>query len=412
MSAETVDIRLPPKLVEAFAPPAGSVQYRCAHGGRGSGKSRGFAIMAALRGWQRPMRILCLREFQSSIKDSFFAELQAAIEMYPWLRAQYDIGENYLRGRNGTEFLFKGLRRNARSIKSTAGVDLTIVEEAEYVPEHSWLDLEATVFREPGSELWAVWNPELEHSPVDERFRRHPPKHASIVELNYYDNPFFPANLETLRQREEQRTDPDTYAHVWLGDYLRNSSSQVLHDKVRVAEFSPGDDWHGPYYGVDWGFAQDPTAAVRCWVHDGALYVEHEAGRVELEIDDTAPFLIDKVPDIEKHALRGDSARPELISHLKRKGLPRIEAVKKWPGSVEDGITHLRSYSEIVVHPRCVETIRESRLWRYKVDKLTGDVLPVVVDAFNHYWDAVRYALAPLIRKRSTSVVGVKVAGL
>lgn len=368
--------------------------------------------MAALRGYERPMRILCLREFQSSIKDSFFAELEAAIEMYPWLRAQYEIGTNFLRGRNGTEFIFKGMRRNARSIKSTANIDLTIVEEAEYIPEHSWVDLEATVFRQPGSELWAFWNPEVEGSPVDDRLRKNPPRNARIVELNYYDNPFFPENLEILRQREEERTDPDTYAHVWLGDYLRNSSAQILHGKVRVMEFVPGDGWHGPYYGVDWGFAQDPTAAVRCWVHDGRLYIEYEAGKTELEIDDTADFLISKIPGIEKHQLRGDSARPELISHLRRKGLPRIEAVNKWQGSVEDGITFLRSFKEIVIHPRCPETVREARLYRYKTDRLTGDVLPVIVDAFNHYIDAIRYALQPLIRARSVNVVGAQVPGL
>jgi phage terminase large subunit len=371
-----------------------------------------MAIMAAVRGWQRPMRILCVREFQVSMRDSFFAELEAAIGMFPWLQAHYDIGSNYLRGSNGTEFLFKGMRRHAQSVKSTANIDLTIVEEAEYIPEKSWLDLEATVFRQPQSELWAIWNPGLDGSPVDERFRKNPPPNSAIAEINYLDNPFFPANLETLRQREEIRLDPDTYAHVWLGDYLRNSNAQVLHGKVRVAEFEPGQGWHGPYHGADWGFAQDPTAAVRCWVHDCALYVEYEAGKVELEIDETADFLTGKIPGIEKHALRGDSARPELISHLKRKGLPRIEAVKKWPGSVEDGIAHLRSYREIVIHPRCTETIRESRLYRYKVDALTGDVLPVVVDAFNHYMDAIRYALAPLIRQRATRVVGAKVSGL
>lgn len=410
--SSTVQIRLPKKLAWAFDPPRGALQYRGGHGGRGSGKSVGFATMAAAYGYVEPLRILCTREYQASIKESFHAELKAAIAMYPWLEAHYDVGVDYLRGSNGTEFIFRGLRRNTQSIKSLAKIDLTIVEEAEQVPDQSWLDLEATVFRQPRSELWAIWNPEFDGSPVDQRLRKNPPENARIVELNYSDNPFFPENLELLRKREQERLDPATYAHVWEGAYLENSNSQVLHGKVRVADFTPGSDWHGPFHGADWGFAQDPTAAVRVWVHDGSLYIEHEAGRVELEIDDTAPFLIDKIPGIEKHALRGDSARPELISHLKRKGLPMIEAVQKWPGSVEDGIAHLRSYAEIVVHPRCTETIRETRLYSYKKDRLTGDVLPVIVDSFNHYIDAVRYALAPLIRQRKTSVVGMRVSGL
>ncbi len=110
--------------------------------------------------------------------------------------------------------------------------------------------------------------------------------------------------------------------------------------------------------------------------------------------------------------MRADNARPESISYLKRHGLPNCTAVDKWPGSVEDGVAHLRSYSEIVIHPRCRETIRESRLWSYKVDRLSGDVLPDVVDANNHWMDALRYALAPLVRVVQAGGMGISVNGL
>lgn len=99
--------------------------------------------------------------------------------------------------------------------------------------------------------------------------------------------------------------------------------------------------------------------------------------------------------------MRADSARPESTSYLRRHGLPNVTSVDKWTGSVEDGIAHLRGYAEIVIHPRCQETIRETRLWSYKVDRLTGDILPTVVDAHNHYMDALRYALAPIIKARA-----------
>jgi phage terminase large subunit len=322
------------------------------------------------------------------------------------------VGTDYLRGRNGTEFIFRGLRHNSQAIKSLAKIDLTIVEEAEDITEESWLALEATVFRQPKSELWAIWNPSLDGSPVDKRFIKNPPDNSKIIEINHQDNPFFPAGLETLRKREQERLDPATYAHIWEGQYLQNSDAQVLHGKVRVDEFEALPTWSGPYYGADWGFAQDPTAAVRCWVSDDAIYIDYEAGKVGLELDHTAQFLTGHIPGIHQHTVRSDSARPETISYLRRHGMPRMEAVKKWAGSVEDGISHLRSYREIVIHPRCKETIRETRLYSYKVDRLTGDILPTIVDAHNHYMDALRYALNPLVQRRNANFNGLKVAGL
>jgi phage terminase large subunit len=397
----TATIRLPRKLKPVFAKPRGSVQYRGAHGGRGSAKSFSFAKMAAVFGYAEPLRILCTREFQASIKESFHAELKAAIASEPWLEAHYDVGVDYLRGENGTEFIFRGLRHGVNTIKSLAKIDLTIVEEAEDVPEVSWLALEATVLRTPGSELWPIWNPRLDGSPVDQRFRKKPPPNALIAELNWQDNPFFPPGLDALRRRDLERLDPNTYAHIWEGAYLVNSDSQVFAGKFRVSDFTPGHDWDGPYQGGDFGFAQDPTAAVRCWINEGQLFIEYEAGKVGLELDDTASFVTKRIPEFDQYATRWDNARPESISHLRRHGLPRSEAVDKWKGSVEDGIAFMRSFKEIVVHSRCVETIKEMRLYSYKVDRLSGDVLPVLVDANNHYIDAIRYALGPMVKQQA-----------
>ena len=408
----TATVELPPKLVNLFGPARGELLYRCAHGGRGSGKSFGFAKMAAIWGYAEPLRVLCTREFQASIKESFHAELKSAIASERWLAAHYDVGVDYLRGANGTEFIFRGLRNGISSVKSTAKIDLTIVEEAEDVPEAAWLALEPTVFRQPCAELWAIWNPRLDGSPVDARFRKAPPDRSGVVQMNWLDNPFFPPELDALRRREQERLDPATYAHVWEGAYLENSDAQVLAGKVRVSEFTSQPSWDGPYHGLDYGFAQDPTAAVRCWIHDGRLWVDYEAGAHGLEIDQTPAYLMNSIPAISAHVVRADSARPESTSYLKRHGLPNVLSVDKWSGSVEDGIAHLRSYAEIVIHPRCRETINETRLWSYKKDRLTGDVLPVVIDANNHYMDALRYALTPLMRRREANSVGIKVQGL
>lgn len=379
--------------------------YRAMNGGRGSGKSQGAAVMAAVMGYAEPLRILCVREFQASIAESFHAELKSAIARHDWLAAHYDVGRDYLRGANGTEFIFRGIRRNEQSIKSLANIDLTIVEEAEDVPDSSWLALEATVFRRKGSELWAIWNPKLDGSPVDQRFIKNPPKNAVVASVNWHDNPFFPEGLDALRRREQERLDPATYAHVWEGAYLTNSVAQVFHGKYRVAEFEPAQWWDGAYYGLDYGFSQDPTAAVRCWVHDDCLYIDAEAGGVGVELDDTAAMVLEKMPEAARHVIRADSARPESTSYLRRNGLPRVESVEKWKGSVEDGIQFIRSFREVVIHPRCRNVAREFGLYSYKVDRLTGDVMPVVVDANNHYIDAIRYALEPMIKRRGAAKV-------
>jgi len=400
-------INLPDRVLEVFAPDRGAAQYRALYGGRGSGKSQSAAMMAAYWGYREPLRILCTRELQVSIKDSFHRELKDAIERTPWLAAHYDVGVDYLRGKNGTEFIFRGLRHNTSSIKSLAGIDLTIVEEAEDVPEESWLALEATVFRKEKSELWAIWNPRSDASPVDKRFRKTPPADVLISEINWSDNPFFPDGLDRLRKREQQRLDSATYAHIWEGAYLQNSDAQVFGGKFEVAEFEPQTVWDGPYFGLDFGFAQDPTAAVECYINNDRLYIRREAGRVGLELDDTPAFIIGRMPIISMHAVRADSARPESISYLQRHGLSSIKSVKKWAGSVEDGVAFIKSLDRVIIHPDCPETAREFRLYSYKRDRLSGDVMPKIVDANNHYIDALRYALQPMIGGASETVFGV-----
>ena len=405
-------IELPPKLIPVFTGPA---RYRGAHGGRGSGKTRTFALMTAVKAMMFAEAgasgvILCGREFMNSLEDSSMEEVKQAIRSVPWLDAYFEMGEKYIRTKNRrVSYVFVGLRHNVDSLKSKARVLLAWVDEAESVSETAWMKLRPTV-REAGSEVWCTWNPEKDGSPTDKRFRKEAPANAKIVEMNYTDNPWFPEVLEQERQDDRARLDDQTYAWIWEGAYRENSDAQILAGKYRVDEFEPQPGWDGPYFGIDWGFSQDPTAGVKLWVNDQRLYIEHEACKVGLENDDIAEFMIQRLPGIEKHVVRADSARPETISHVKstgqgkRQALPKIMAAQKWPGSVEDGIAHLRSYREIVIHPRCKETLKEARLYSYKTDRLSGDVLTTIVDANNHVLDAIRYALGPMIRRQGVGI--------
>ena len=199
------------------------------------------------------------------------------------------------------------------------------------------------------------------------------------------------------------RVDPDAYQHVWEGKFRQNSAAQIFKGKYIVEAFTPGEKWQGPYQGADWGFSQDPTVLIRCWVNGTKLYIEQEAWAIGCDTR-AIPALFDTVTDAKKHPIRGDCARPETISDLQNfGGYGNMTAVEKWAGSVEDGISFLRSFEQIVIHPRCTHMAEEALLYSYKVDKLDPNmILTDIVDKHNHCWDAVRYALQPMIRNPNT----------
>lgn len=393
------EIELSDKVLEVFELPRGSVSYRALFGGRGSGKSYSAALIAALWGYVESIRVLCVRQFQNSIQESFHAELKAAIESHEFLASHYDITDKHIAGANGTKFIFKGLHGNPNSVKSLAKIDLTIVEEAEDIAEESWLQLEATVLRQPKSEIWVLWNPRKRGSPVDTRFRLHPPEDALIANINYTDAPFFPEGLRKLCERQKQILDYATWAHVWLGEYLENSAAQIFNGRFEMRDFKPGENWKGPYQGGDWGYSQDPTALIRAWIHDDCLWIDYEAGGVGIELDDVAT-VAKNIPDIERYDITWDSAQPAMISHVSRKGLPRSRAAKKGKGSVEDGIQFIRSFKRVYIHSRCRNTLKEFNLYSWKADRHSGQILDVPVDANNHWIDALRYAVEPIMLRR------------
>lgn len=391
-------IQIPKKLGWVFE---GEADYRGAYGGRGSAKSATFATMLLLQGIADPGVTLCTREIQSSIRDSVHAEIEQQINFHE-LDAFYEVGEKFVRGRRGTpaygtDFIYRGLLRNYSAIKSIAGVKRCWVEEAEYVSESSFDYLIPTI-RKPGSEIWLTWNPERTDSPVKKRFLDNPPPKCRIAEVNWRDNPWFPEKLNRQRLTDLAR-DPEKALHIWEGQCTTRSDAQILHGKWIVQEFTPGPDWDGPYQGSDWGFAEDPTVGTRSWIHDHKLYVEYEAWGQHVESRDIGN-LFATIPGFAQYKTYGDCARPETISEVKHQGFD-IEACEKWQGSVEDGIEHLRGqYDKIVLHPRCPHVAQECQLYSYKVDRLTNNVLPDVVDKWNHGIDSLRYSLGPIIQRR------------
>lgn len=196
--------------------------------------------MAAVRGYQLSQGgksgvIVCGREFMNSLDESSMAEVKAAIASEPWLAANYDVGEKYIRTLDGRiSFAFIGLRHNLDSIKSKSQIHVLWVDEAEPVSETAWIKIVPTV-REHGSEIWVTWNPERKNSATHKRFRENPPDGAKIVEINYSDNPWFPEVLEKERLEDFARR-PDQYAHVWEGDFVTVVEGAYFAQALSVAK--------------------------------------------------------------------------------------------------------------------------------------------------------------------------------
>lgn len=215
-----VEVRLPPKLIPVFA---GEADVRGAYGGRGSAKTRSFAKMTAVRAymWSRAGRegiILCGRQFMNSLDESSLEEIKAAIKSEDWLLEHFEIGEKYVRTKDGrVSYKFTGLDRNVDSVKSKSRILLCWVDEAEPVTEEAWMKLIPTL-REEDSELWVTWNRERKKSATNLRFGNPTDPRTKIVELNWRDNPWFPAILDRVRMKDKVER-PDQYEHVWEGAF-------------------------------------------------------------------------------------------------------------------------------------------------------------------------------------------------
>lgn len=219
-----VQLSLPEKLIPVFQ---GRADVRGAWGGRGSAKTRSFALMAAVQGYIHGNAgttgiILCARQFMNSLEDSSLEEVKRAIESEPWLLAWYEIGDKYIKSKCGRiSFAFAGLDRNIASIKSKGRILLCWVDEAEPVSDEAFTTLIPTLREEDtdwNAELWLTWNPKRKAAAVEKRYRNSTDPLVKIVELNWRDNPKFPAKLERDRQRDLAER-PDQYEHIWEGAY-------------------------------------------------------------------------------------------------------------------------------------------------------------------------------------------------
>lgn len=391
VEAPFIKAPIPIAYKELFNPDWRSITY---YGGRGKATSWSVARALLIRGVNDPLRILCTRELQTSIKDSVHRLLDDQHKLLE-LQGCYKVTDNEITSKiNDTAFIFKGLRYNIDdTLRSAEGIDIVWVAEAHKVTDYSWKVLIPTIRKET-SQIIVDFNTMLETDPTYIRFVKNTRPRSFVKKVTYRDNPFFP-NVLREEMEYDRKVDPESAAHIWDGGFANNVVGAIFKGKWRIDSFVPGKDWDGPYQGADWGFSVDPTVLIRCWIKDRKLYIEHEAYALGCELDDI-PELFDQIHLSRNYRIYADSARPDTISHVKRKGF-MIEGAEKHKDSIEEGITFLKSFEEIIIHERCTHMAQEARQYSYKLDRLTQEPTTQIEDKHNHCWDAIRYALSKMI---------------
>lgn len=389
-------IDVPSKLLPFFS---STKRYNIAYGGRGGGKSWFFALRLIIKSLNEDGLCLCGREIQNTIRDSVHRLLVKMINQHGW-DTLFDIQKDkIISKRTGYEFIFKGLKHSISEIKSTEGITDCWLEEANSISRESLNVLIPTV-REENSQFWIGFNPDSEDDPVYHDFVVNTHPDSMVVQINYDENPFFPEVL--VKEMEyDKEFNYDKYLHVWEGQIKKLTDACIFKGKFTVQNFETHENVDF-YYGGDWGFSNDPTAGIRCYIHDGYLYIDYECGGTGVELEEL-PQLFDSLPGIRKNKCIADNQRPDTISYMNRHGFV-FRPSKKGKGSIEDGIEFMRSFKMIIVHERCANTIYEFKAYSYKKDRHTEEILPIIVDKDNHWIDAIRYSLEDVRKGLNGSV--------
>lgn len=391
LDGTVLNIQTPRPFIPLLAPR----RYKLARGGRASGKSHNFGEMLIERALVKRTRWLCIREHQTTLRNSVKQLLEDKINKFGVAR-EFRILNNSIEGPNNSTFNFIGMKNHtAESVKSFEDYDGAWGEEAQTFTQKS-LDILVPTIRKEGSEIWMSWNQRYATDPIEAFANQHKnDRDVCLVDVNWRMNPWL--STTTIKDIiRDKRRDPERYAHIWEGKYDTKSNAKVF-SNFRIGELSEFEKLGNlpSVYGSDFGFANDPAGIVHLKVDvpNKIIYVVSEAFGVGVEIDNIGPRLYAPVVADPRNAyIIADSARPETISYLKRNGYPLIRGAKKGPNSVKEGVEFIRSY-DVVIHPSCQVTFDEFTHYSYKVDPHTDLVQRDLEDKKNHAIDSVRYAL-------------------
>jgi phage terminase large subunit len=406
-----------PKLKPLFEP----APYKVLYSGRGAGKSWGVARALLIQGANQPLRVLCARETQKSIRDSVHKLLADQIELLG-LQSVYTVMQSTITNALGTEFIFTGISdQTVESVKSYEGVDRCWVEEAQAFTDRSWNILTPTI-RKPGSEIWITFNPELDTDPTWVRFVEHPYKDSVVIELNYRDNPWFNQKMEDTRKHDEKILSHTDYQNIWEGKCRPAAAGAVYADEVammfqekRVGDF-PYDSFLPVFAIFDLGW-NDATSIIIAQRHLSTLriidYLEDDhqtydwySAQLRLK---SYPIVSLYLPHDGAHKdMTGQSAK-DILEGLKW----RVEVLPNSP--IEDGIRAARmAFRGMYIDRRCERLIECLKRYRRTVPNSTGEPGAPLHDEFSHGADAFRYTClaAPQMENYNGAMTGMKLPPL
>lgn len=201
------------------------VRFRVLYGGRDSTKSTDASIRAMWLSRLGKIRVLCTRMYQNRIEESVYASIKEQISRFGY-DSEFTIQNTKIYSNTGSEFMFYGLARNFKEIKSIVGIDILYIEEAQFLTSEMWEVLEPTI-RKDGSEIWIVFNPELSTDFAYQRFVENPPQDALIRRINYDENKWLSdVSKQTIDRIKEENY--EAYEHIYLGFPRQDDESVII----------------------------------------------------------------------------------------------------------------------------------------------------------------------------------------
>lgn len=353
------------------------------YGGRYSLKSHTVARVLLIRARQKKIRVACFREFQNSIADSSHQLLKDLINQYELTDFKVT-NTSIINTVNGSDFIFNGLHNNEQSVKSTEGIDIAWVEEAQTVSNTSLEVLTPTV-RKPGSQIIYTYNRLLEDDPVHHRLVLEGRPNTLIINTNYDIALKYGMMPDVIRLEMEDDRDkrPALYKHKWLGE--PSSSERKIYKDWAIIDELPHEA-RLERYGLDFGYSNDPTAIVGIYKYNGGFILDevcYQKGLSNKQISDT-------LLNIDRALVIADSAEPKSIDEIRSYGVNILPCVKG-KDSVNQGIQFVQ-YQKISVTRRSINLIQEYNRYLWQVDKLDR-IINVPEGGFDHLMDAIRYGL-------------------